>query len=78
MTFDKPKCPKCGKPPEGTIDRLMGCAVLDEPNEDGSFDYSGTTEVWWDEQKTVRDKRGRVLLICPDAHEWYSKMEGGE
>ena len=52
--------------------------ALDEPNDDGSFDYAGETKIWWDEQRTIRDKKGRVLLICEDAHEWYSKMEGGE
>lgn len=78
MTFDKPRCPKCGKPPEGTVDTLHGLARLTEPDEDGSFEYSGTTDVWWDEQRTIRDKKGRVLLMCEDTHEWFSKMEGGE
>jgi hypothetical protein len=76
MKFDKPKCPQCGAPPRGTIDRLQGCAELSDADEAGEFEYSGTTNVWWDGQRTIRDKKNRVLLMCEDAHEWFSKMEG--
>lgn len=76
LTFDPAKCPKCGAAPEGTIDQLKGLAVLDEPNEDGSFDYSGTTQVWWNDQCTITDKKGRVALMCENNHEWFAKKDG--
>jgi hypothetical protein len=76
MKFDKPKCPQCGAPPRGTIDRLQGCAELNEPDENGEFEYSGSTEVWWDEQRSIIDMKGRVALICHEGHEWFSRKDG--
>jgi hypothetical protein len=73
MKFDKPKCPKCGAYAQGTVDNIPGLAVFGPPDKDESFEYSGSTEVWWDEQRTVTDKKRRMLLMCPKGHRWFSR-----
>jgi hypothetical protein len=78
MKFDEPKCPECGDPPRGTIERLQGVAELFPEDAENTFEYSGTTDVWWDEQRSVRDRQGRVNLVCHDGHEWFSKVIDGD
>jgi hypothetical protein len=71
MKFSKINCPECGERARGIIEQVMGCALLnDEDNEDGTVDYSGETDVWWSEQIPIHDGDGRVTLICPEGHEW--------
>jgi len=72
MRFDPDKCPECGKDPRGTIDEIPGCALIDR-QEDGSFEWAGETDVWWDGQMTVRDDEQRVTLTCHWGHEWQAK-----
>jgi hypothetical protein len=43
---------------------------------DGSFEYTGRTDLWYDEQKTQADDQGRIRLICDNGHEWHSAVEG--
>lgn len=74
MQFIPPACPQCGQPPKGTIERLLGLALLDVDEETGSAQYGGETELWWDSQKSVRDKQGRVTLVCANDHEWKAEM----
>jgi len=76
MKFATPRCPTCQQLAAGTLESISGRADLNV-EEDGSADYSGHTEVFWDEQKTVMDDDGRVTLACPDGHEWQSSLEGG-
>lgn len=71
MIFETPKCPYCGELAKGTIETLKGVARLSQ-QMDASFEYSGDTDIWWDEQKTVTDKKGRYLMICDFGHDWYS------
>lgn len=72
MRFTPLTCPTCQAPAHGTVERLAGVALLTEPDEKGRVDYAGSTEIWWDEQRSVTDKRGRVRLICPAGHEWWA------
>jgi len=74
MKITPSKCPKCGEPVRGTVERLTGCAQLFE-NEDGTFEYDGTTDIWWDEQKTVYAKDGRARVICDNGHDWLATVE---
>lgn len=70
--FDPPKHPKFGTEPRGTVEKLSGCALLQEADSDGLFEWDGETEVWWDEQKTVRSKSGKVLLIDHKGETWWA------
>ena len=74
MKFQQPQCPECGQDPTGTVENIPGLAQLTR-NEDGSFDYTGDTEMWWDEGETRTDDQGRVLLLCPDNHDWWSEVQ---
>lgn len=76
MLFKAPLCPTCGKTADGTLDVIYGIALAHR-NEDGSFDYSGETEVDWDSQKCVEsDNPNTVTLQCSAGHRWESFMEG--
>ncbi len=70
------QCPKCGEMAQGTVETLSGCALFGPINEDGSIDYAGETKICWDAQKTVVDEgnANSVLLICPNAHQWFSDV----
>jgi len=68
-------CPTCQAPARGTVERLTGVALLSEPDADGRVEYTGWTDVWWDEQRSVTDKRGRVRLICHAGHEWWAEIQ---
>ncbi len=58
--FDPPRHPEFGTEPRGTVETLSGCALFSEEN--GTYDWDGETDVWWDEQRTVEHKDGRVQL----------------
>jgi hypothetical protein len=77
MKFETPKCPECGEDPRGIIEQVQGCADL-MASDDDSYEYGGSTDVWWDEQRPIRDHLGRVNLICHDGHEWFSKITDEE
>ena len=68
------KCPECNSPARGTVETLPACAEF-ERGAEGTPEYSGWTEVLWDEQKTNRDREGRVELICDNRHRWFSNIE---
>jgi hypothetical protein len=74
MTFGIPQCPECGKDPDGTIDTIQACAGVFK-NDDGSFDYEGYTNIYWDSQFTDTDDEGHVTLICKEGHTWQSAMD---
>jgi len=71
MEFNPCKCPDCGEVAVGTIEVLHGRADLIQL-DDGSFEYGGETEVFWDGQMSVRDKKGRVQMTCDKGHEWFA------
>ncbi len=72
MKWENMVCPECGEGPVGTIEVLYGVASFEPQNEDGSFDYFGETDIWWDSQKTLQVE-GRDVLTCNNHHEWESK-----
>ena len=73
MKFAVMNCPECGEPARGSIETLSGVAVFTDPAPDGSVDCEGTTDIWWDEQKTIRDAQGRAQLICHNGHDWFTE-----
>lgn len=75
MKFSIQKCPKCGEFAKGTLETVNGLALLTEPDIDGKSEWQGETKIWWDEQKTVTDARGKVTLVCHKGHDWQSEME---
>lgn len=70
MRWEIQKCPKCGKPPDGTLEVVQGLAVLIS-DDDGGFDYEGTIDIWWDSQESVRIE-GLDVLVCEGGHEWHT------
>jgi hypothetical protein len=74
MKFETPKCPECGEDLRGTIESVKGVAELSLQDDGETFEYSGSTDVWWDEQRAIRDHEGRVNLICHNGHDWFSKV----
>lgn len=76
MKLATPACPECGGPARGTVERLAGVAEFYD-RADGEVEYSGWTDVWWDEQKTVTNEAGQAKLICPEGHDWFSDVEAG-
>ena len=69
MRLKPTTCPECGDLARGTLERLAGIALLDA-HKDGTADYVGGTEIYWDEQRSVRDKQGKITLICSNGHDW--------
>ena len=74
MRFSPDSCPECGEKVVGTIERMMGVAVLQEDGA-GGYEYEGTTKVWWDAQEIISNEEGQVLLTCHNSHEWYASRE---
>ena len=59
MKLENPNCPECGEPAHGTLERLCGYAeFVGVPGPDAPVEYSGWTEIWWDEQRTVHQNDG--------------------
>jgi hypothetical protein len=62
-----------GKEIRGTLETVCGVAEGQEFTRaaDGSieFVYSGSTDIWWDEQKTVT-RQGQRVFIDEDGAEW--------
>ncbi len=83
MKLHTPFCPECGEPATGTFERLIGRADFDrEPRPDGEVEYSGWTEVWWDEQRTMLENNdepegpdNRPLVCCHNGHIWPSVID---
>ena len=76
MEIMKPKCRLCDGVAVGTVDIIYGIALMSPENDDDpkTFQYMGTTDVNWDSQKPIADKRGRSKLICANGHTWFSKI----
>lgn len=70
MTILPNVCPECGDVVHGTCEIIPGTAVLHE-NDDGSFEYSGWTDVCWDGQRSeyVGDQ---IRVCCEQGHEWLA------
>jgi hypothetical protein len=65
MHFNPDKCPECGCDPMSTDELIPGDAYMDR-QPDGSFEYTGSTEVCWDAQQSVTDAEGKVTLKCKE------------
>mgnify|MGYP001586300189 FL=1 len=76
MKFDPTSCPSCGGKPRGTVEQLLGLALLMElTDQPGEYDYEGYTEVWWDDQESIEDEDGEVTLVCVDCGgHWQAAM----
>lgn len=83
MKLHIPRCPECGEPARGTLERLHGCAEFTQPPANGqSVEYSGRTEVWWEEQWTLcqnddvpEGPDNLPLVVCPNGHDWPTVIE---
>lgn len=73
MRFDPAKCPECGQEPIGTYDTLL-CRAEFEKQPDGSFEFSGNTEIFYDTQETEKDEKGRWKLECRETHTWFARL----
>jgi hypothetical protein len=40
----------------------------------GNAEYAGESDMAWDTQETITDKTGRVMLTCPNGHDWFSEL----
>ena len=70
-------CPECGEMARGTLETVSGVAEF-ELAQDGAVEYTGYTDVWWDEQRTLADEGGNIRLVCPKGHDWAARDTGGE
>lgn len=74
MMFANRNCPTCGLEADGTVESFAGRAFLDF-DDAGHADYSGYTDVWWNEQRTNTNTAGEAELICPQGHSWFSPVD---
>ena len=58
-----------GLPIVGTLETLKARAEATEYSATGEPEYSGETDVWWDEQKTVT-KGNSLVYLDEDGYEW--------
>jgi hypothetical protein len=75
MKLAKPLCPECGSVAEGTVERVMGVAYLDDSDDPSVRDHSGYSRMWWETSETSENKKGEVELVCPNGHDWFSPVE---
>jgi hypothetical protein len=63
---------------DGTIEVLAGLAIASSWEADANGvpvpEYAGTTEVWWNDQRTKRDDGGNMMVQGDDG-ETYSILE---
>jgi hypothetical protein len=62
----KVTCTECGAGVRGTLDRIVGIALVSEC-DDGTFTWAGETEVDWDSQETDQIEKLDVL-VCMNGH----------
>lgn len=58
-----------GSPIVGTSDTVPVTAFIHGISYDGKPDYQGSSEVYWDDQKT-RTRGGKILFIDEAGDEW--------
>jgi len=75
LKFSVPKCPECGGIAVGVKDLIPGLAGIVFEEDGETAEYSGGTDMWWDDQYTPEDENGEVQLRCDEDHWWDSKME---
>jgi hypothetical protein len=82
MKIHQPQCPECGELAIGTVERLSGRAEFTPLRSDGTTEYSGWTEVWWDEQRTAHQDDTQPesptnlpLVCCDNGHSWPTAID---
>lgn len=77
MKLDPPTCPN-GHPWDALVETIpYNLAGIGYDEKDGTFEYSGDTEVNWDGQTTDVDGKGRVRVHCRECCEdGYAESEG--
>lgn len=58
-----------GSPIIGTSDTVSCRAEIVGIEDDGTPEYEGDTEVFWDEQET-KERDGKILFMDEDGYEW--------
>jgi len=53
----------------GTYDLVPATARIDGIHDDGTPEYAGESDVWWDDQKT-QERDGKILYVDEDAKTW--------
>lgn len=62
-------CPRCGREPLVTQERILGYAPVVAIGDDGGLDFEGETELVWDESVSDTDPAsGEALLFCRNAN----------
>jgi hypothetical protein len=77
MRFDSWRCPECGETAKGQWDTVPGLALLTF-DTDNNCEWAGETEMRWDGQVPDIDAEGRVLLECPNGHQWRASQCNAE
>jgi hypothetical protein len=54
----------------GTLETITGRASIQDISDTGEPDYSGGTEVFWDEQKTVLNEAGQAIFLDENGEQW--------
>lgn len=57
----------------GTLETVTGVALVEGREADGDPLYSGETEVWWDELKTIY-RRGERVWVDSDGNEFRESL----
>jgi len=75
MRIEKSTCPECGEQLRGTIEIVHGVALIGI-NADGTAEYEGDTDMWWDEQIPVAGEATNTFrVICHNSHEWETRID---
>jgi hypothetical protein len=75
MKLEKPLCPVCTMPAEGAVDIVPGVAYFEDSDDPSVREFSGYSNMWWEESQTKENEKGEVLLVCPNGHDWFSPAE---
>lgn len=58
---------------QGTLERVSGLAYVmgasRKPDGELDLEYEGETKIWWDEQRTVREK-GQMIFVDHEGNEY--------
>ena len=72
MRFSPWHCPECGACAQGHLVNIPGIAQMDF-DERGVAEYSGYTEMLWDEGTDLKDGN-MMVLVCSNGHEWKAEL----
>jgi hypothetical protein len=67
-------CSRCGKPAIGSVDITPGVTPIAIAN-DGTFEWAGHVELFWNETRNVSDSKSHMWVQCPDGHEWVVEVD---